>query len=159
MIIKIFTILFPAPYAQPDNVTLLRADRGLITFSWSPVDCPLSYRISSTCGDCPSATNNTNVDCSVTDLSTEDMACEFGVQSVACGSFMSTSNRISLKVNGIILLYSSSCCVVILYCLLHFYTAPSIPDILNVLPVYYVNSTLKIVQVQFSESVSTHAAM
>ena len=61
------------------------------------------------------------------------MACEFGVQSVVCGSFVSTSNRISLRVNGI--LYSS-CCVIMLYCLLHFYIAPSVPDILNVLPVY-----------------------
>ena len=71
------------------------------------------------------------------------MACEFRVQSVACGRFVSTSNRISLNVNGIIiLLYSSSCCVIV-YCLVHFYTAPSIPDIQNVLPVYYDNSTLK----------------
>ena len=96
-------IFFPAPYAEPGNLTLSHANRGLVTFSWSPVDCPLSYRISSTCGDCPSSTNNTDVDCSVTDLSTEDSACEFSVQSVACGSFVSTSNRISPKVNGILL--------------------------------------------------------
>ena len=68
-------MLFSATFAQPNDVTLSHADRGLITFSWSPVpsDCPLSYRISSTCGDCPSATDNSNIDCSVTDLSTEDI--------------------------------------------------------------------------------------
>ena len=88
----------------------------MLTFSWSPVqpNCySIAYKITSeNCGECPTLTHNTSVNCIIITNHTNaalDQMCTFSIQSVVCGnSTGNASTSVTAKLKGITIFPNNS---------------------------------------------------
>ena len=94
----IYTLYNVDPH-PPNDVYIAGGSTNVLTFSWSPVlpNCSfISYRITSeNCGECPTLTHNTSVNCIIITNHTNaalDQMCTFSIQSVVCGNSIGNAN-------------------------------------------------------------------
>ena len=109
------------PLPPPNNISLVRVEQGVLTFSWSsygPECTSVFYGISSNCGSCPNSTYATSVNCSVLEqlLSSDiELTCSFSVHSEICGYVGQLSDPVVVTLKGKIitilhLVFSSESC-------------------------------------------------
>ena len=81
------------PFPPPMNIRLSHIDNGSITFTWNDVVkpvCPvLYYNISATnCGNCPLKTNETSIECTDLQVTSERRVCSLSVRTVVCDNLI-----------------------------------------------------------------------